>query len=205
MVVRANAATSGAEAGNIWGLNGLNATAIIGQAQIYTGPFNKGCYAGAYNTSSVWTFQPIIENQGYLPNSIISGVDWGQLSPGTGPFTGLDNNFDSLVIKFGGMGLGTMSGLIKTWTCVEYKVVSGQLLYEYQTLSPCDALALDYYRKIILELPIAVPFTDNESFWKRILSIMRSLSGTVAASGSPYAPVAMGINALTSGIESLYV
>lgn len=205
--IRVNYGTTGAQAANILGLNGLNAIVNFGNVQQYTSPVINGMYTGAYNSGVNFPFTAVSENSTMLPNilSTASG-DWGALSsPGsTGAFAGLDNNFDSIAVKISGMGAtNNNSFIIKTWSCVEYKVVSGSVLYEYQTNSPCDEYSLKLYREIIKDLPIAVTYSDNENFWTRVLSIIRRASGALSVIPGPYGSIAGGVNAITTGIESL--
>lgn len=203
IVSRANSATTGAEANSILSVSGLNAVTNFGIGQQYTGPFFNGMYTGAYCSSPTFNFSQIIENQSAMPN-VLYASDWGQLNNGSIAFPGLDNNFDSILIKFSGMGTNVNnSALIKTWACVEYKVVTGALLYEYQTMSPTDEYAIKLYREIIKNLPIAVTYMENEGFWTRVLSIIKRASGSLAMLPGPYGGIAGGVHMITTGIESL--
>jgi hypothetical protein len=205
MTVRPNQSTA-YPANNIHAVNGLQAINNFGNVQQYTGNFHAGCYSGAYNTDSSFNFCPIVEGLGSIPNSISSlDGDFGQLGGYNNiPLAGIDPHFDSIMIKISGIGSNTLdSMMIKTWSCVEYKVVTGSILYEYQNLSPCDARALALYRAVIKQLPIAVPYFENEGFWERVLRIIKKMSAGGSFIPGPIGTVSSGVNAITSGLEQL--
>lgn len=193
----------GAAAGdllNLTGLQGCNNT----NANQYTGPFNLGVYAGAYNQASTFEFQNIIENQPNLPRTLeVANGDFGQLR-GAPYVPGLDNQFETMCVKVSGVGANTNdTAIIKTWACVEYIINPGSGLYEYTTFSPKDENAMAIYRKIIQELPVGVCYLDNANFWKRVLDIIRSISGGLSVLPGPYGLAAGGVNSIASAINQL--
>lgn len=181
---------------SVSGLQSSTAT----NANQYTAPFNMGAYSGAYNSGAKFDFTQITSYTANVPNVIELG-DFGQLTPlssagGAATFTGMDNNFESVFIKISGVGANTTNSyVLKTWACVEYQVVTGSSLYEYQTLSPCDPLAMKLYREIIKQLPIGVSYLDNDTFWERVLGIIRMISGGMSFIPGPVGAIAGGINA----------
>lgn len=179
------------------GLQACNAT----NANQYTGPTNLGVYTAAYNTGSTFTFSPVVEGLTAVPTPFVSGTDFGVFNSS---FGGIDPNFESVIIKISGMGTTTTNSfIVKVWSCVEYQVNPGNSLYEYQTLSPCDPVAMDLYRAIIQGLPVGVSFIDNDSFWQRVLQLIKAISGGMSVIPGPYGAIAGGVNAISSGIESL--
>lgn len=184
----------------VTGLQGTNAT----NSDQYSGPFNLGVYTACYNSGAKFDFQNVLENVTSIPANVDVGVgDFGRL---TSPFgiPGLDSQFDSLVIKISGMGANVSNtAILKTWACVEYQVVPGASLYEYQTFSPCDPQAIALYRKVINELPVGVAFVDNEGFWRRVLDIIKRVSGTLSIVPGPYGLAAGGVNSVAQAIEQL--
>jgi hypothetical protein len=173
------------------GLDGTN-TALPNQ---YTGSFFGGIYTACYNAAGTFEFTQIQENCSSVPAAIVSGTDFGQLN--ANPFTGFDNNFESMVIKVSGVS-ATETAIIKTWACVEYQASPLNALYEFSNLSPCDPMAIELYRSIINGLPIGVPFEDNESFWNRVLQIVNQLTGLGSALPGPYGMASRGLNMITS-------
>lgn len=199
---RPNPASTGAQAGNILAANGFQAVNNFGNTTQYSGPFINGLYSAAYSSDSSRDFSRISEGVGNVPANLVVGTDF--MGFNSTVFTGIDNTFDSVIIKISGVGTNTNNSLlIKTWACVEYKVVAGSALYEYQTLSPCDPVALEIYRQVIRMLPTAVTYMDNENFWQRVLGIIKRISGTLSIVPGPYGMMASGINAVSTGIEQL--
>lgn len=186
---------------SITGLQALNAT----NANQYTGPFNLGVYTACYSTGSEFLFSPIIENMTSVPDSVLTASDFGKLlNTSGGPIPGMDNQFDSLIVKISGVGSNTNdSAIVKTWACVEYQVLAGTALYEYTTFSPCDELAIQIYKRVVNELPVGVAFIDNENFWRRVLGIIRSMSGGLSLLPGQYGLAAQGVNTLANAIDAL--
>lgn len=193
---------SSAGADNLYTVGGLqscNAT----NANQYTGPTNLGVYTAAYNAGVKFDFQEVMEGISQVPWAPL-GADFGYLRNLTGCIAGIDPQFDSVIIKISGMGATvTNSFVLKVWSCVEYQVVTGSAVYEYQTLSPCDAYAMQMYRAIILQLPVGVSFLENEGFWKRVLGIIRGISAPLSMLPGPYGAISSGVNAIAGGIDSL--
>jgi len=182
----------------VTGLQSCNAT----NANEYVSPFNLGLFCGAYNSNAQFDFQPILEDTGAVPSALVGG-DFGTLNP-PNAFTGLDSGFESLCIKISAVGTNANNSmLIKTWACVEYQCMPGNLLYEFTSLSPTDDLALKVYREVINGLPVAVPFLENENFWTRVLNIIRNISGGLSVLPGPYGLMAGGVNAITTGLSSV--
>jgi len=140
-----------------------------------------------------------MENIPNLPTNLVPGVDFMQLDPlgTTDGFTGIDANFDTVVIKISGV-TSNESMLLKTWACVEYVALPNTVLYGFQSLGITDMVAINLYREIINGLPIAVPFTDNESFWRRVAEMIRQISGITAFIPGPIGLASRGVNMLSS-------
>jgi len=197
-------ATGAQDITTISGLNGITVT----NSNQWTGPVNLGLYSACYNTDGDFDFSNITSGfPGATVPLTVGTSDWGQLNcSAMGSFTGFDNRFDSLVVKISGQGTNVLNSfIVKTWACVEYQVVAGSYLYEYQTLSPCDPYALDYYRVVIQQLPVGVSYLDNESFWARVLKILKTVTGAGMYLPGPYGIMSSGANVMLSGLEALTV
>lgn len=181
------------------GLQGCNSN-LTNQ---YSGPFIMGAYAACYSSNPIFPFQPLLENTQNIPSTLGSS-DFGTLSliPSGNGFPGLDNEFESLLVKVTGV-TANESCLLKTWACVEYQMATNSTLYEFQSLSPCDKIAMELYREIILGLPVGVPFEQNESFWNRVLQIIHQISGAGAFLPGPYGAASRGVNLLSGAAMSL--
>jgi len=187
-------------------VSGIASLNNFGQTQQYSAPFANGVYAAAYNSSNDFPFTPIYENVNLLPQTIVVRTDYGQLNSIVGniPIPGFDNSFETVVIKISGL-TSNVSALLKTWACVEYQVVAGSLLYEYQNLSPCDPIALQVYKEVIKQLPTAVGTADNPDFWERVLKIIKQVSGVGMMLPGPYGAMSTGVNTIASAMESLLI
>jgi hypothetical protein len=175
---------------NISGLNAVNSTL----SNQFSGPFITGVYSGCYNSNSSFIFQNLQEGITGLPNTL-GAADFGTLTS-TIALTGLDPEFESLLIKITGI-TANETALIKTWSCVEYQASANSALYEFQSLSPCDKMALELYREIITGLPVGVPYDQNDTFWTRVLGIIHQLTGMGSVLPGPYGAASRGVNLLS--------
>lgn len=187
--------------GNFNTILGLNASNGIANANQYTAPYIQGCYVGAYNNGAKFDFSEIIEGYRQVPSTIdASQGDFGALQG----FYGLDNNFESVMIRISGIGMNNANtGMVKTWSCVEYQAIPGSSVYEYQTISPYNPAALQAYRQIIKGLPLAVSYLDNDSFWERVLRILKQITRAGSYIPGPAGMIAGGANAVVNGISGL--
>lgn len=191
----------------VTGLQAVNAS----NANSYSGPVFNGLYSGCFNSGPDFEFFQVLENCRRVPR-VHTSNDFCQLEGVMDPFgtdasfTGLDNNFETLIVKISNSDPELLNTfLVRSYACVEYNAIPTSGLYEYMTPSPVDALAMELYRTIIKELPVAVTYMDNDSFWKRVLSIIRTISGGLSVMPGPYGTIAGGVNALTTGIEQLLI
>jgi len=206
MPVQVAARQSGASTGDLWSVTGIQSVnSTIGDQ--FTGGFNLGVFVGAFNAGAQFDFTAVLEQVTNIPTTVGSG-DFGQLAGTQGGTSygipGFDNNMESVCIKISGMGTNVSNtAIIKTWACVEYQVLNTASLYEYQTMSPTDPLALEVYRKVAMQLPVAVSYFDNESFWRRVLDIIRNSSKALSILPGPYGMAAGGVNLLGEAINQL--
>lgn len=197
LVVRQLHTDSNQDLYSIMGLQAANST----NSNQYSGPFFNGLYSGCFSSNCDFTFQQVIEGLGpTIPTTIYPETDFTQID---GHIPGLDNGFESLLIKVSGITSDKNAALFKTWACVEYQVQAGTDLFEFQSESPCDPVALAAYKKLISELPVGVCYMDNENFWRRVLNILRGVSGALSFVPGPYGAVASGVNTITNGIAEL--
>jgi hypothetical protein len=188
---------------DLWSIEGLSG-ARSSMGNQYTGPFINGIYSACYNSSSTFDFSVMLENVINLPN-VIGTADHGAFVTSTSSSPGIpgfDNHFESLVIKISGV-TSTETAIMKAWACVEYQANPQSALYEFQNFSPCDRNALELYREIIMELPVGVPFDQNDSFWNRILRIIYSITAAGAFVPGPIGLLSRGGNMISQGLLSL--
>jgi hypothetical protein len=185
----------------VTGLEACNSNLFNG----YSGPFIQGLYSGCYSASSTFSWSSIFENQQSVPAQIGNTEDFGQLTiaGATACFPGMDNDFESLIIKVSGV-TANETCILKSWACVEYQVSAASVLYDFTTLSPCDKIAMELYREIISELPVGVGFEDNDSFWQRVLNIIHSMTSVGALLPGTVGTVSRGVNLLSQAGLSFY-
>lgn len=182
------------------GLQGANST----QADMYTNSVKEGM--SSFSTRSTETFRwiPIIENQTQIPQAINTG-DFGALRAPAGCDVPGMAEMDSILIKLDGITTNE-TFTFESWQCVEYAAVNDSILYPDSSCSPpIDELALKYYEILSEQLPIAVPFDENDGLWRRILEILHGASGALSVLPGGYGAVARGVNLVTGGIKTLVV
>lgn len=161
-------------------------------ANQYSAPFNLGVYAYAGNMDAEFLFRPIREGVQNIPTNNAS-VSYSGFSAGSAPYTGMGQT-ESILFKISGCTT-TNTALLKTWSCVEYKVNANSALSQYMTMSPGeDRLAMDCYRQILMSTPPGVSYYDNAGIWERILTIIRTVSGAASFIPGPYGALGRGVN-----------
>lgn len=194
--VRTKPGMSAEDCYSVTGLEAVNST----NSNQFCGPFFNGVYAGCFSANCKFDFQRVVEGMGpAIPLTVDPVGDFTQIA---GRIPGMDNGFESLIVKVSGLTTNC-TAILKTWACVEYQVQANNDLYEYQTASSVDPVAMDVYKKLVSELPIGVGFMDNESFWRRVLQLIKGISGGLSFVPGPYGLVAQGVNTITNGIDQL--
>lgn len=167
-------------------------------------PFNHGAYSVTMCTQGAYPFTPI--QRATAPALVGVPMD----SSGTLITLGGAQNFlgmgcnEAVIIKFPSYKASVNAALVRTWACVEYQLTSTSLLYDYSHKSPClDPNALQLLRQFINEHPAAIPYYDNESFWRVFLDWAQRLSGALRVIPGPIGEVA-GIVNLVSKTASKY-
>lgn len=183
---------------SVSGLQSVNGN----NADMYVDKFTRGGYSMAAKCTSEFEWQQIVEAQNNLPTSLGVG-DFGQLAGGTnGAITGI-GQMDAIIVKISGVSADETC-ILKFWSCVEYQVNPGTSLYEYShSGAPCDELALQVYNEVAKTLPVGVSYLDNDTFWQRVLRIIRAASGGLSVLPGPYGVAFSGVNAITTALEEL--
>lgn len=169
-----------------------------GMTSTYVSPSNLGLYMTAVNTETTFVSNPVdpdlFQVNANQPGS--TGALYGAL-PGVGS---LETNF----IRISGLtysGDGTperpytpvTTFTARFWSVLEYTPVEGTVFSNVSTPNPeLDPVALQLYRAVVADLPVAVTYAENDSFWKKLLGVI----GTVGKSLS----VVPGWGAIAGGI-----
>lgn len=188
------------------GLEGFNNN---GNVTNYTAPVERGVYMTAVDgqTSFRWTdINPSL----YQVNR--ENIEMGHL---LGRLTGvgsLESNcirLSNFVIQISNLPepLYQWSQMtIRAWSMIEYKSnASNALTYNSMTESaPLDAQALIIYRMIVNELPVAVSFYENDSFWKTLLGVVAKVAPFAGGMfGAPGANIGNALGSLASSIHAV--
>jgi len=166
-------------------------------------PFNLGCYVPTRSTDDSYPFQSIMSNQTYAGTTFEPPTAGSEVTSITFPtissvnFVGLGKQ-EVTVIKIPAYSATGNVGVVRTWACVEYQLNSASPFYEFAALSaPCDPLALQLLKQFYAEHSAAVPYYDNDTFWKRFVEWVHGASGLLSALPGPYGTAARGVNMIT--------
>jgi hypothetical protein len=162
----------------------------------YTESFIKGGYTVAFDQTADFEWQDFSFAQRYQDLDGLNTVL--QLIPPnfSVPLTGL-GNVESIIIKVQTPVGATNAGILRVWNCIEMQVNTQSSLYQFSNTSPpLDAVALDYYSNVRNELPVAVPCAQNETFWLRVLQLLRGMANMAAYIPGPVGLIGQGFSGL---------
>ncbi|APG76489.1 capsid protein [Hubei unio douglasiae virus 1] len=194
-----------------WVLNGTDNFSGIGYEN-YTDSFIKGMYSQSVCNEPDFEFRPIIEEIGAIPSGVITATQAGMFctfatsQPAAGQLCGIVGmgTMDCILIKVATPVGATNSAVLKTWACVEYRPNTNSALYSYAHDSPApDLMALAAYREIAKNVPIAVPCSQNEGFWKRVLTILRGGLSLTSKIPGPIGMTATGVSGIMDMMTGL--
>lgn len=184
-------------------VNGLESFNNIGSTSTYAAPANLGIYMTAVNAEAEFNTQPVTEDLYYANEGEYRTI--GHLLgclPGVGS---LETNY----IRLSGVVTGTAELPVwteftaRSWSVLEYTPVSGTLLEKMaQPSAEYDPVALKVYRDIVRDLPVAVTYFENDSFWKKLLNLVGKVGSALTVLPGPYGAIAGSIGGLATGIGS---
>jgi len=187
-----------------WNMNGLEGTSIVSPDN-YVGTFIEGCFTQTACNEPEFDFTPIIEGLSVLPILGTSGNPNQQFGQLNGDVLGL-GQMDSVVIRISTPTAAVNSMVIKTWSCIEYRVNPNSALYQSAKDSPpLDVVALAAYREVAKSIPVAVPYHKNSDFWNRVSAILNKVLSGASYIPGPIGDVASGINATTKALRGLWM
>jgi hypothetical protein len=155
-------------------LSGLENFNNRGMTSTYVAPSNLGVYMSAVNR------EPTFESSTVCPDLFQVNANQPQSTGSlTGSFPGcgsLETNFIRISgLQYSG-GVPTTNFQFRCWSVLEYTPVEGTVFSNVSTPNPpLDAAALEIYRSIVADLPIAVTYAENDTFWKKLLGIVGSV------------------------------
>jgi len=211
-VVRLSATTGAAMSQDTVVVTGLEALTAVGREN-YTESFIKGAYAVSTCNQPDFEFASILEGVAQVPQPV-NGYDgvatvsnmFGSLATlANSVFLGM-GDMDAIFVKISTPTGATNNLVLKTWACVEYRPQPASVLYQYAGNSPpYDPVALEAYRRIAAELPVAVECAKNAEFWTRVKGILRSVLSAVSRLPGPLGMAATGVGMLADGIDALFL
>lgn len=187
------------------GLEGLDSM----PADNFSGSFIDGVFSQSTCNEPEFEFRPIVEGYDVVPTTNVTLAQAGQfaaLSSGpTGAYTGMgDMDAIALLIETPTGAINT--AVIKVWSCVEYRPNTNSTLYEFAGDSPQrDPVALDAYRAIAKEIPVAVRADQNATFWERVKRILGAGLNFASSLPGPVGQVATGVRGLADAIHSMLI
>lgn len=180
----------------ITGLENINATG----AASFISPSNLGVYMTAVNKEVVFNSHEVPDSMADMNGN--NDQAFGVLG---GTFTGfgdLETNF--IILEGTATATVQTQFSVRAWQAVEYTPINSSLLYSSATSSPkSDPAALEIYRSLVSELPVAVTYFENGNFWKRLLSLTSRIGGALKVLPGPMGLIAGGVGDLASNIGTL--
>jgi hypothetical protein len=187
-----------------WVLNGLDGTSIVSPDN-YVGTFIEGCFSQTACNEPEFEFNPIIEGLATLPVLGTSGNPNNQFGQLNGDVLGV-GSMDGIIIRLSSPASAINSMIVKTWSCIEYRVNPNSALFQSAKDSPpLDSIALAAYRQVAKEIPVAVPYHMNSNFWNRVQSILGKVISGASMLPGPIGDVARGVGATTRALQGLWM
>jgi len=187
-----------------WVLNGLDGTGFVSPDN-YVGTFIEGAFSQTACNEPEFEFKPIIEGLATLPTLGTSGNPNNQFGLLNGDVLGI-GDMDGIVIRLSAPASAINSMIVKTWSCIEYRVNPNSAFFQSAKDSPpLDSIALSAYRHVAKEIPVAVPYHMNSNFWNRVQSILGKVVGAASFIPGPIGDVARGVGATTRALQRLWV
>lgn len=180
---------------NLVGSSGISAPS----GSNYVAGNNMGVYAVAGCLSGDHVFNPILRDVRAIPTlqSVTTG-DWGIF---VGGFNGLLDT-ETIVIKI----TGNAQYIIKVHDCIEYQVPNTSILFDYSSASAdFNPAALIAYKEIRRNLPVAVSYFENATFWETVLKIFNRATAMGSFIPGPIGMMSQGANLMGVAAASLLV
>jgi len=179
---------------HVTGVNGIfNA---IDSSNSYASTVNAGVYSVSLNTQPDFPFSDIHDNQDFNSSTIGTFAE--------------SNVLHKVVFESPVLGIGSLDTIVfvvevptdapgqvfmlRTWSTTEYQPVHGSLLYDFSNTSANhDEVALEAYKQIANNLPIAVSYGENASFWSRVSKIVRGAASMLSHIPGPVGMIASAV------------
>lgn len=174
-------------------------------------PGNHGCYAFARPCEPNYPFRSVLLNQLFsqvagasspgaavTTEALFGLMTDGTLFPGVGAL-------ETTIIYLPATATA-QTYCMRTRQCVEYQINSTSVLWEYSRISaPFDPLALRLLKAYCSQIPVACPFYDNESFWKRFVLWASKSVGNIDFLGEPINKIAKSLGDVGTNVADAYL
>lgn len=180
---------------SITGIEVLNSTG----SACYIAPTNMGIFMTAVDTEATFISSAV-------PDKLLgmNGSDPSSFGVLSGTFPGLGNLQTNVVIIENWQHGNPTTFMFRAWSALEYTPLADSLLYKCGSESPyCDPVALELYKALVKELPIAVSYFDNESFWARLLGVVKKIAGGLSFIPGPIGAIAGGVGTVANALGEL--
>lgn len=174
----------------------------------YVAAVKDGAYAVSMNREAEFTWSTVRDGECMASqhNSTIelaTGPSPTSKYYWNGPFVAHDANYDSIIFRVDvPSGVTAQSFVFKVWKTFEFQPTFNSLLYEVAHSAPMqDEAALDFYRTLERELPIAVPVKDNPDFWDIILEGAEITSELASALPGPIGAAGKGVHSIAAALQ----
>jgi hypothetical protein len=168
-------------------------------------------YAQSACNEPDFEFSPILEGVQKMPPVNVTVADSGQpfsVTAGSASTCGITGwgDMDTIIVRVSSGTTAVNSAIIKSWACLEYRPNAQSAFYQFGHDSPpLDTVALDEYRCIIKELPVAVIAAENAHMWDRIKAMLRGGLDLASRIPGPVGMTATGISGISSMLSGLFL
>jgi len=194
----------------IHSLVGLESAQAVGPDN-FTTSFINGMYAQSASNEPDFEFSPILEGVQKMPPVNVTVAESGQpfsVTAGSETTCGITGwgDMDTIIVRVSSGTTAVNSAIIKSWACLEYRPNAQSAFYQFGHDSPpLDTVALDEYRCIIKELPVAVIAAENAHMWDRIKAMLRGGLDLASKIPGPVGMTATGISGISSMLSGLFL
>lgn len=163
-------------------------------------PFNHGCYVPTRNIDNNYPFASILQNCAL--STLTADGSASAMTFAGGNVTGFGTQ-EAVFIKIPASSTNN-TAIVRVWSCVEYAVSPTSALYEYSRLSaPYDPLALALLSRFMNEHCCAVPYYDNDTFWKTFMSWAKTILHGISFVPGPVGEISGALGTIAEVVDAL--
>jgi len=183
---------------------GLDGSTVVPRDNYSQGVIH-GMYTISTNNQEEFRFLDIHPGINRLPSTNYTSSMWGVLNAtaSNAAIVGV-GDLDAICIKVSVPTGASVSGVLKSWACIEFRTVPDSIYDRLCSNSPdYDPIALALYRQAAKGLPLAVMSAENANFWQRLLEVLGIGAAAAAYVPGPVGIIGAGASMLISGMKEL--